>query len=232
MVGLDSRGVEASGTGLIELGPKTSITNGGAGGIDIFVSNGGTVIGNGISILTTGILSSLTGFDADGATAQGGTINLENSSITTIGADANGLHTLDANSRIFGTNLTIKTFGAAASGAEADNGGLIELTGGPYHAWWRRLRLSATNHGEIKADGTSITTSGAGSSGLFALNGGGINGNGLNVTVGGFDAEGLVVSGAGSSVALTNSTVLSLLGNGASVETVGPADLYGSFLPR
>ncbi|MFZ0505795.1 MAG: autotransporter outer membrane beta-barrel domain-containing protein, partial [Chthoniobacterales bacterium] len=229
IAGLDSRGVEATGTGLVDLGPKTSITTGGAGGIGIFASNGGTVIGNGISILTTGILSSLSGFDADGATAQGGTINLENSNITTIGADANGLHTLDVNSRIFGTNLIIKTLGAAASGAEADNGGLIELTGGTVITLGGgAFGLSATDFGKITAAGTSITTSGAGSSGLFALNGGGINGNSLNVTVGGLGADGLVVSGAGSSITLTNSSLLSLLGNAASVENSGPLNLYGS----
>jgi outer membrane autotransporter protein len=205
IAGLDSRGVEADGTGLVELGPKTSITTGGAGGIGIFVSNGGTVIGNGISIMTTGILSSLSGFDADGATAQGGTINLENSSITTLGADANGLHALDANSRIFGSNLIITTHGAKASGAEADNGGLIELSGG-----------------------TVVTTSGADSSGLSALNGGGIRGNSINVTVGGLNAEGLVVSGIGSNITLNSSSVLSLLGNGASVENGGTLNLYGS----
>ena len=229
MAGLDSRGVEAEGTGLVELGPKTSLTTAGAGGIGIFASNGGTVIGNGISILTTGILSSVSGFDADGATAQGGTINLENSSITTIGADANGLHALDASSRIFGTNLIIKTLGAAASGAEADNGGLIELTGGTVITLGGgAFGLSATDYGKITAAGTSITTSGAGSSGLFALNGGGINGNSLNVTVGGLGADGLVVSGAGSNITLTNSSLLSLLGNAASVENSGTLNLYGS----
>ena len=229
MAGLDSRGVEADGTGLVELGPKTSITTGGAGGIGIFVSNGGTVFGNGISIMTTGILSSLTGLDADGAAAQGGTINLENSSITTIGADANGLHALDANSRILGTNLTIKTFGAAASGAEADNGGLIELSGGTITTHGvGAFGLSATDHGNITAIGTSITTSGAGSAGLFALSGGGINGNGVTVTSGGLNAEGLAVSGIGTNITLTNSSVLSLLGNGALVENGGTLNLYGS----
>ena len=229
IAGLDSRGVEADGTGLVELGPKTSITTGGAGGIGIFVLNGGTVFGNGISVMTTGILSSLSGFDADGATAQGGTINLENSSITTLGADANGLHALDANSRIFGNNLIIKTFGAAASGAEADNGGLIELTGGTVitHGGGA-FGLSATNHGEITAEDTSITTSGAGSSGLFALNGSSINGNGLNITASGLDADGLGVSGAGSTITLTNASLLSLLGNAASVENSGTLNLYGS----
>jgi outer membrane autotransporter protein len=228
MQGTDSRGVEATGTGLAELGPKTAITNGGAGGIGIFALNGGTVTANGISVMTTGILSSLSGLDADGAAAQGGTINLKDSSITTIGADANGLHALDANSTIFGTNLTIKTFGAAASGAEADNGGLIKLTGGTITTHGvGAFGLSATDHGNITAMGTSITTSGAGSAGLFALNGGGINGNGVTVTSGGHDAEGLAVSGSGSNITLTNSSILSLLGNGALVENSGTLNLSG-----
>src|SRR5258708_38016966 len=112
MAGADSRGVEASGTGLVQLGPKTTITDGGAGGIGIFVSNGGTVIGNGISITTTGILSSLTGFDADEAAAQDVTINLQTSTIRTIGANATGLQALDDNGIMLGTNLTPTTLWA------------------------------------------------------------------------------------------------------------------------
>src|SRR5260221_4063559 len=229
MAGADSRGVEASGTGLVQLGPKTTITDGGAGGIGIFVSNGGTVIGNGISITTTGILSSLTGFDADGAAAQDGTINLQNSTIKTIGANANGLHALDANGKIFGTNLTVTTLGAAASGAEADNGGRIELSGGTITTRGAgAFGLSGTNGGKVTATSTSVITFGADSHGFFALNGGSINGNGVKVTTSGRDAEDLFVSGAGSSITLTNSTILSLLGNGAFVGNSGTLNLYGS----
>jgi hypothetical protein len=60
----------------------------------------------------------------------GGTINLENSGITTSGDNASGLHALGANSQIFGKNLAIVTSGRIAAGAEADNGGLIQLNGG------------------------------------------------------------------------------------------------------
>ncbi|HET9374699.1 MAG TPA: autotransporter outer membrane beta-barrel domain-containing protein [Chthoniobacterales bacterium] len=129
MKGVDSHGIEAHGSGLVEIAPNTTITTSGAGGFGIFAFNGGTVIANGITISTSGLLSPL-GFDADGAAALGGTIRLGNSSIRTHGDNADGLHVFDGNSRIFGTNLTIETSGLAAAGAEAENGGLIQLNGG------------------------------------------------------------------------------------------------------
>ena len=89
---------------------------------------------------------------------MGGTIRLENSSITTSGDKGDGLHVLGGNGQIFGTNLSIVTSGLSAAGAEADNGGSIQLSGG------------------------SINTSGAGSYGLLASNGGHIVGNGISIT--------------------------------------------------
>jgi outer membrane autotransporter protein len=128
MKGVDSHGVEAHGLGLVEIGPNTTITTSGAGGLGIFAFNGGTVIANGITITTSGLLSP-GGFNADGAAALGGTIKLANSTIRTSGDNADGLHVFDANSKIFGTDLTISTSGRAAAGAEADNGGSIQLNG-------------------------------------------------------------------------------------------------------
>jgi outer membrane autotransporter protein len=128
MKGVDSHGVEAHGLGSVEIGPNTTITTSGAGGLGIFAFNGGTVVANGITITTSGLLSPA-GFNADGAAALGGTIKLENSSVRTSGDNADGLHVFDANSKIFGTDLTIATSGRGAAGAEADNGGSIQLNG-------------------------------------------------------------------------------------------------------
>ena len=279
MTGIDSRGVEAHGIGSVEIDPGTTITTAGSGDIGIFALTGGTVTANGVVITTSGILSLLSGFSADGAAALGGTITLESSSITTSGDNAKGLHVLDGNSTIFGTNLTITTSGAAASGAEADNGGLIELYGGTITTHGdKAFGLFGTNNGKVTAGGMTITTAGAdaygafaqssgaltlnpgtviqtsgkGSYGLYALNGGSITGNGVNVTTSGglgvllntadgaaassgpggpgtitlqnstvtangLGANGLFVTGAGSSIALTNSNVLSSQGSGASV---------------
>lgn len=128
MAGVDSYGVQANGGGLATLNSGTNVTMEGPGGIGIMALNGGRVIADGITITTKGI-TSLDGFKADGVAASGGTISLENSSITTDGDGADGLHALTAGSEIFGTNVTITTKGVFGSGAEADNGGLIELNG-------------------------------------------------------------------------------------------------------
>jgi hypothetical protein len=108
-----------------------------------------------------------------GAVALGGTIILEDSSITTSGDNAKGLHVLDANSTIFGTNLTITTSGAAASGAEADNGGLIELSGGTISTHGdKAFGLFGTDNGKVTAGGMTITTAGADAYGAFAQSSG------------------------------------------------------------
>jgi hypothetical protein len=291
MTGVDSHGVEARRIGLVELDPNTIITTEGRGSIGIFALTGGTVTANGIAITTSGILS-LSGFSADGAVALGGTITLENSSLTTSGDNAKGLHALDANSQIFGTNLTITTSGAAASGAEAVHGGLIQLNGGTISTHGdKAYGLFGTDNGKVMAGGVTITTAGAdaygafaqsggslilnsgtviqtsgkGSYGLFALNAGSISGNGVNVTTSGglgvllntadgaaastglmgpgtitlqnstitangLGANGLFVSGAGSSISLTNSNILSSQGSGASVNNGASLTLSGSSL--
>jgi autotransporter family porin len=186
MTGVDSHGIEARRTGLVELNPNTTITTSGEGGFGIFALSGGTVTANGIAITTSGFLSP-TGFDADGAAALGGTIHLENSSIRTSGDNANGLHVLDADSKIFGTNLAIVTSGRAAAGAEADNGGSIQLNGGSITtagvdadgALARRIGTVILNPGVV------INTTGNGSFGLFAVSGGSIVGSGASVTTSG-----------------------------------------------
>ena len=180
MKGVDSHGVEARGIGSVEIDPNTTITTTGRGGIGVFALTGGTVTANGITITTSGFLSPA-GFNADGAAALGGTIDLKNSGVRTSGVNADGLHVFDGHSKIFGTNLTIATSGRGAAGAEADNGGSIQLNGG------------------------SITTAGVNAYGAFA-------------------------SGAGSSIAFTNSDVLSSQGTGASVDNGARLTLAGSSL--
>jgi len=289
MSGPNSYGVEASGSGLVQINPGTTITTSGIGGFGIFALTGGTVTANGISITTSGFLSP-GGFNADGAATLGGTINLENSSIATSGDNADGLHVLSTNGEIIGTNLTIVTSGRMAAGAEADNGGSIQLRGGSISTSNDgSFGLIATNGGNVTAQGITINTAGAnaygafartngtlnlnpgtvintsgnGSYGLFALSGGNITGNGINVTTtgrpdlllntadgaaaltgtsgpatitlqnsaisaNGLGANGLFVSGAGSSISLINSNVVSSLGNGALVDNGASLTLAGS----
>src|SRR5215472_13053502 len=266
MTGPNSYGVEAEGDGVVDISPGTTITTSGIGGFGIFALAGGTVTANGITITTSGFLSP-GGFDADGAATMGGTIKLENSSITTIGDSADGLHVLGGNGQITGTNLNIVTSGRGAAGAEADNGGSIQLSGPSISttgadAYGAVAETSGT--GTLKS-GTAISTSGNGSYGLFATNGGIIAANGISVTTtgglglllntadgaaastgssgpgtimlanstisaNGLLANGLLVSGSGSSISVFNSNVVSSLGNGALVENGANLTLTGSNL--
>src|SRR5271157_3776931 len=266
MTGPNSYGVEASGSGLVDINPGTTITTSGIGGFGIFALAGGTVTANGITITTSGFLSP-GGFDADGAATMGGTITLENSSITTSGDNADGLHVLGGNGQIIGTNLNIVTYGRMAAGAEADNGGSIQLTGGSISTTGANAYGAvALTSGTINLKpGTVINTSGNGSYGLFAMSGGVIAGNGISVTTtgglglllntadgaaastgssgpgtivlqnstisaNGLGANGLFVSGAGSSISIVNSNIVSSQGDGALVENGANLTLSGSSL--
>src|SRR5271166_3439433 len=266
MTGPNSYGVEASGSGLVDINPGTTITTSGIGGFGIFASAGGAVTANGITITTSGFLSP-GGFDADGAATMGGTITLENSSITTSGDNADGLHVLGGNGQIIGTNLTIVTSGRMAAGAEADNGGSIQLSGSSISTTGAEAygAVAQTSGMVTLKSGTAINTSGNGSYGLSATNGGIIVGNGISVTTtggpglllntadgaaastgssgpgtivlqnstisaNGLGANGLSVSGAGSSISIVNSNVVSSLGNGAFVEYGANLTVAGSSL--
>ncbi len=230
MTGVDSRGVEADATGLVEINPGTTITTTGAGGFGIFATTAGTVTANGVAIITSGLLSP-DGFNADGAAALGGTINLANSRINTSGLNADGLHAFDPNSKIFGTNLTILTSGGLAAGAEADNGGSIQLAGGSITTTNAGSNgLLATAGGQITAAGIDISTQGAIAHGALAETGGIITVQNSTITVNGPDANGLSVSGPGSRIALNNSNVVSTQGNGASVDSGASLTLSGSSL--
>src|SRR5258708_7984265 len=184
MKGVDSHGVEARGIGSVEIDPNTTITTTGRGGIGIFALTGGTVTANGITITTSGFLSPA-GFNADGAAALGGTIDLKNSGVRTSRVNADGLHVFDGHSKIFGTNLTIATSGRGAAGAEADNGGSIQVNG-------RSITTAV-----VKADGAF--SSGAGS--RIAFN----NSNVLSSQGSGASVDN------GASLTLTGSSLTALL---------------------
>src|SRR6516225_6304680 len=211
MTGPNSYGVEASGSGLVQINPGATITTSGIGGFGIFTLAGGTVTANGISITTSGFLSP-GGFNADGAATMGGTINLENSSITTSGDNADGLHVLSTNGEIIGTNLTIVTSGRIAAGAEADNGGSIQLRGGSISTSNDgSFGLGATNGANVTAQGITVNTAGANADGAFALTNGTINLTpGTVISTSGRGSYGLLAMSGGN-----------IIGNGISVTTTG-----------
>ena len=78
MTGVDSHGVEARGIGSVEIDRGTTHRDcwkAAASGFSLWP--GGAVSANGVAITTSGILSLLSGFGADGAAALGGTIALD-----------------------------------------------------------------------------------------------------------------------------------------------------------
>jgi outer membrane autotransporter protein len=138
---------------------------------------------------------------------------------------------LGANGRISGTNLTVTTSGQLAAGAEADNGGSIQLSGGSVTTLNNgSIGLLATNGGQISAAGVNISTQGVIAYGALAQTGSVITLQNSNITVNGLGTNGLFVSGAGSSISLTNSNVLSTQGSGASVDNGASLTLSGSSL--
>jgi outer membrane autotransporter protein len=219
MEGIDSHGAQAQGTGLIILGPGTTITTIGAGGIGILASNGGRVDAHGVAITTSGIFSALSGFHADGATALSGSITLENSSITTNGDGADGLHATDANSSIFGTNLSITTNGVLGSGAEADQGGSIELNGATITANGLDtygLTVSGTGSTIDIINSNIISTLG---SGALVDNGASLNLRDSNLTA---LVHGIVASGgnvgAPNSILISGGSLSAVLGDAFQVQ--------------
>jgi outer membrane autotransporter protein len=238
MTGPNSYGVEAEGSGVVNIDPGTTITTSGSGGFGIYALAGGTVMANGIAITTSGFLLP-GGFNADGVATNGGTIKLENSTITTTGDNGAGLHVLGGNGEIFGTNLVIATSGHSAVGAEADSGGLIQLSGGSINtSGGGSYGLLASGGGSIMGTGISVTTSGGLGSLLNTADGAaastGPSGPGTivlqnsNITANGPGANGLFASGTGSGISLTNSNVVSSQGDGALVENGANLTLTGS----
>jgi outer membrane autotransporter protein len=262
----------------------------------VLAIHGGTIlsVGDRVSVLPPG------GATALQAQGIGSRITAENSNILASGFGVFGARSLDGglvtldNARIAiegGAGISVLALETAA-GADAENGGLIEINGGTITTQGdNQFGLFASDQGKVVAGGVSVTTSGLnaygafaqrggaitlnpgtviqtsgnGSYGIFASNGGSITGNGVNVTTSGglgillntadgvsastgilgpgtvtlqnstvtaagLGANGLFASGVGSSITLTNSSILSLLGNGASVNGGARLTLSGTLL--
>jgi outer membrane autotransporter protein len=190
--------------------------------------------GVGISVLT---LETAAGVDAE----NGGLIEINGGTITTKGDNDFGLFATDHGKVVVG-GMTITTSGLDAYAGFAQRGGTLTLNPGTVIQTSGKgsYGIFASNGGSITGNGVNVTTSGglgvllntadgaAASTGI--LGPGTITLQNSTVTAAGLGANGLLVSGAGSSIALNNSTVLSSLGNGASVNGGAKLTLSGSFL--
>jgi outer membrane autotransporter protein len=190
--------------------------------------------GVGISVLT---LETAAGVEAE----NGGLIVTNGGTITTQGDNEFGLSATD-HGMIFAGGVTVTTSGLDAYGAFAQRGGTVTLNPGSVIQTSGKgsYGIFASNGGSITGNGVNVTTSGglgvllntadgvAASTGIFGP--GRVALQNSTVTAAGPGANGLFVSGAGSNIALTNSMVLSLLGNGASVNGGAGLILSNAFL--
>ena len=134
------------------------------------------------------------------------------------------------------------TAGADAYGAFAQSGGTLALATGTVVQTSGKgsYGLFASNGGSISGNGLNVTTSGGfgillnTADGVAASTGsigpGTITLQNSTITANGLGANGLFVSGAGSSITLTNSNILSSLGSGASVNNGAILSLSSSNL--
>ncbi|EIM19039.1 autotransporter outer membrane beta-barrel domain-containing protein [Pseudomonas chlororaphis] len=162
-------------------------TGGGSHGLDAF--NAGSLITIGNSAISTG------GNTAFGVRAVGGgVINITDSNVSTAGNGSYGLNVTGAGSVVNAAGVTVATqgniqAGTSAAGADAENGGRLQITNSTARA-------------------TSITTSGSNAYGLLAQSGGELAAAGdtraITVRTTGANAPGAWVVGTGSLMQLTN----------------------------
>ncbi|MGL6028930.1 MAG: hypothetical protein ACRC0M_04045 [Legionella sp.] len=179
----------ANGINQVAQGTYDTGTNTGNTSYALWALNGGTITSNGVlQLITGGNLAygayaqglgasiniaagsqiTTTGGDAEGISAQsGGIVTVgDNSAVTTIttnGANADGLHAFLNNSTINANSIAITTNGNQANGVHANDASIVNITA------------------------TSIVTNGVFANGLYAVGTGNptITASGMNVTVNG-----------------------------------------------
>ncbi|GAB7562716.1 hypothetical protein LG202_07550 [Methylobacillus methanolivorans] len=182
--------VKSDASGIVMSGG--SVSNAGTGSAVVAVS-GGSYEGLGVDIATTGA-------GAYGAAAySAGEINLHDGSVQTSGQAAHGLVADGSGSVAEATNTEISVAGSRAYGANASNGGQVNLEG------------VTINQSNLGAYGRGVSATGTGSSVAAHNTEIIISGTGTN----GSDAPVGAVATRGASVVLENSTI-SMIGSNRS----------------
>jgi outer membrane autotransporter protein len=236
--------LQAQGIGSLIASENPSIDASGFGILGVRSLDGALVILNGakIEIAAGAGISPLALETAAGVEAEnGGLIEINGGTISTQGDNESGLLATD-HGKIAAGGMTVTTSGLDAYGAFAQRGRTLTLNPGSVIQTSGKgsYGIFAANGGSITGNGVNVTTSGGlgvllntadgAAASTDILGPGTITLQNSAVTVAGPGANGLFVSGAGSSIALTNSIVLSLLGNGASVNGGGRLTLSNSIL--
>jgi len=216
-VGTNGVGVEANLAGVVNL-TGGSVTTTGASGYGLYT------IGTGATLNATGTVVQTTGNSAIGAFVVQGQMTLQNVSLTTYGASANGADVDNASSLTL-TGGSVTTHGASAYGLLGTAGSTLTATNVAVTTTNSSGGVTSQFGARVTLNGGSVSTTGDSAPGLFAVGLQGATGaslvaNGVAVTTSGANSHGATVRG-GSSLTIANAS---------SITTTGPgsAALYAS----
>ncbi|UGX84743.1 autotransporter domain-containing protein [Phyllobacterium meliloti] len=251
-------GAKALGEGLVKLTGGTVTTTGRkadglvsyekgsqitAEGAEIFTKGDeavGVMAEKGGSITLTGGKVVTSGKQADGVLAlDGGTINLlEGTTVEASGPYAGALSSFGSQSHISGKNLSLSTKGDLAIGAEAQEGGVVELTGGKVTTTglYAHGLLSSRKGSRLTANGVETSTSGVDTYGVAVSECGELTIIGGSITVSGDRSAALFSQSFADMIdpniaTITNAKLRSDKGVGIDVKDIGTtltAHLTGS----
>ena len=199
----------ASSNRHVVINPGDTIIHDGPGPAIFLSGESNTVTGSNISI-TTGTTDP--GNKVGGVRVRGGTVSLQDSSVTTHGGDAIGLQAdpLHDSANINVTRVRVETFGAGALGAVASGAGArIDLTDSSIltHDYLASGLLVVGKGAVISASGSSISTEARGTSGAEVVSDGRLDLANTRISVHGADARGIssyaVQAGSRNSITLT-----------------------------
>ena len=199
--GPSSYAIAVNGGGAVTLnGTTISTTANGSGGFSV-EGAGSTLTASGVSVTTQGAMDPTTGDHSyglfngpSGAITSGGVAKLTDTSISTQGVEMFGVLTETGGATTI-LGGSIATSGAGAHAILAQNGGAVTVG------------VSASGPTTISTTGTSAPDGTSGAA-VVAYNGGAVQLTGATVTTSGAGSTGLVVHGATSSLSASGVTVI------------------------
>ena len=231
----------AEGTATLSGTTTTAVTTTNDGAIGLVAAGGGTINITGPTTITTGSTSATTGASAYGLYANNGgiiqTSGTPTVNVTTYGAGAIGVYASGTSTSSPTTPSTITLGGVTTI---MTSGGVATIMVGDTQVFVAAAGVQADGGGQVTLSGGStetpntVTTTGDGAIGLYALSGGTIDVNGptavttsgttSTTATGGLVAYGVKANGFGSTVNLGAATTVTTNGSGAA-----GLDAYGLY---
>jgi hypothetical protein len=177
----------------------------------VYVTGSGALTLTNATITTSGDTSSqdsssFYGLNAAVLAADGGTIDLSDSTVTTTGTGANGVFATGDGSAVNLSNVTIQASADGAHAVMATNGGSMTLSNVDMTTAGGSSSAIATDRGggTITVTGGTVTASGMNSAGIYSTGDISVKGGTFNIT----GAEAAVIEGA-NSITLTDTDLTS-----------------------